>query len=184
MNISDTLFTCRPESERLAKETRCYDLLDKLGIAYRGLDHDHADTIELCLGIEEKLGCKICKNLFLCNRQQTVFYLLLMPGDKPFKTKYLSEQIQSSRLSFGTPEAMEKLLDITPGSVSVLGLMNDTDHAVNLIIDRDLLADEYIGCHPCINTSTLMIRLDDILNVLLPELGYQPVFVDLPREEL
>ena len=183
MYIAENLFTSKPAGERLDKETRCYDLLDKLGIAYTGADHDHADTIELCLGIEEKLGCRICKNLFLCNRQQTVFYLLLMPGDKPFKTKYLSEQINSSRLSFGTPEFMEKLLDITPGSVSVLGLMNDNDHAVNLIIDKDLLADEYIGCHPCINTSTLKLRLDDILNKLLPALGYKPVFVELPVPE-
>lgn len=182
MNISEIPFTSKPSGERLPKEIRCYDLLDSLGIAYTGLDHDHADTIELCLGIEEKLGCKICKNLFLCNRQQTDFYLLLMPGDKPFKTKYLSEQIQSSRLSFGTPEYMEKLLDITPGSVSVLGLMNDTQHAVKLIIDKDLLKEECIGCHPCINTSTLRLRRDDILQVLLPHLGYEPVFVDLAAE--
>lgn len=183
MNISEIPFTSAPDGERLEKERKCYSLLDSLGIDYSGLDHDHADTIELCLDIEKKLGCKICKNLFLCNRQQTVFYLLLMPGDKPFKTKYLSEQINSSRLSFGSAEQMEKLLDITPGSVSVLGLMNDKEHSVNLIIDKDLLNEEYIGCHPCINTSTLKLKRDDILNVLLPALGYAPVFVELPVPE-
>lgn len=183
MNISAEKFSTKPCGKRLQKETRCYELLDKLGIAYVGVDHDHADTIELCLEIEKKLDCKICKNLFLCNRQQTEFYLLLMPGDKPFKTKFLSEQIHSSRLSFGTPEFMEKLLDITPGSVSVLGLMNDSLHTVKLLIDKDLLKEEYIGCHPCINTSTLKLKRDDILNVLLPFLGYAPVMVDLPVPE-
>lgn len=182
MNISETAFTSKPNGERLEKETRCYDLLNKLGIQYSGLDHDHADTIDLCLGIEEKLGCKICKNLFLCNRQKTNFYLLLMPGEKPFKTKFLSEQIGSSRLSFGDAEDMERLLDITPGSVSVLGLMNDTAHEVKLIIDRELLSEEFIGCHPCINTSTLKIKRDDILNVLLPALGYEATIVDLKTE--
>lgn len=182
MNISEKAFTSKPAGERLDKELRCYTLLDKLGIPYSGLDHDHADTIELCLGIEEKLGCKICKNLFLCNRQKTNFYLLLMPGEKPFKTKFLSEQINSSRLSFGEAQDMERLLDITPGSVSVLGLMNDKAHEVKLIIDRELLNEEYIGCHPCINTSTLKLRRDDILNVLLPDLGYEPAIVDLKTE--
>lgn len=182
MNISENAFTSRPSGERLDKENRCYGLLDELGIPYMGLDHDHADTIELCLGIEEKLGCKICKNLFLCNRQKTSFYLLLMPGEKPFKTKFLSEQINSSRLSFGEAADMERLLDITPGSVSVLGLMNDKAHEVKLIIDRELLDEEYIGCHPCINTSTLKLKRDDILHVLLPALGYEPAIVDLKTE--
>ena len=135
----------RPEnfSERLSKEKRCYELLDRLGIGYDRVDHDFADTIELCHEIEKTLGADICKNLFLTNRQQTDFYLLLMPGDKPFKTKLLSKQIGSARLSFGSPENMERLLDITPGSVSVLGLMNDSENGVRLLVDEDLLKDEY-----------------------------------------
>ena len=183
MFISDTLFTSNPGGERPAKELKCYEFLEKHGVGFSGIDHDHADTIELCLGIEDKLGCKICKNLFLCNQQKTSFYLLLMPGEKPFKTKLLSKQINSARLSFGDPENMEKLLDITPGSVSVLGLINDKEHKVRLIIDEDLLKEEYIGCHPCINTSTLKLKRDDILNVILPALGYIPSFVTLNNAE-
>lgn len=170
----------RPADRRIDKEERCYALLDSLEIEYYRVDHEHADTIEACHGIESVLGCGICKNLFLCNRQATEFYLLLLPGDKPFKTKLLSKQIGSARLSFASAEHMEELLDITPGSVSVLGLMNDAQRRVHLLIDNDLLADEYLGCHPCINTSTLRIATSDVLQKLIPAMGHEPAFVTLP----
>lgn len=182
MDIS-TLYVGRPENcaDRLTKERRCYDMLDKLGIGYSRVDHEHADTIEACHDIEKTLGAEICKNLFLTNRQQTEFYLLLMPGDKPFKTKLLSKQIGTARLSFASPEHMQELLDITPGSVSVLGLMNDKGR-VHLVIDADLLKNEYIGFHPCINTSTLKIKTADIIEKLLPEVGHEYAVVSLPWE--
>ena len=180
MNISD-LFSGRPENSdsRLPKEIRCYDLLDRLGIEYSRVDHDFADTIEMCHEVEKVLGADICKNLFLTNRQQTEFYLLLMPGDKPFKTKLLSKQINTARLSFASPEHMEQYLDITPGSVSVLGLMNDGGR-VHLVIDADLLKDEFIGCHPCINSSTLKLKTADIIEKFLPEVGHEFKVVELP----
>ena len=165
---------------RMEKEMRCYALLDSLGIEYRRVDHEHADTIEACEQVEGLLECKICKNLFLTNRQQTDFYLLVMPGEKAFKTKLLSKQIGSARLSFASPEHMEKYLDITPGSVSILGLMNDKGGAVRLLVDRDLLKEEYFGCHPCINTSSLRLKTADVLEKLLPAMGHQPTFVNLP----
>lgn len=168
-------------SGRLPKEQRCYELLDSLGVEYARVDHEHADTIEACHEIESSLGALICKNLFLTNRQQTEFYLLLMPGDKPFKTKLLSKQLGTARLSFASPEHMEQYLDITPGSVSVLGLMNDGGK-VHLVIDRDLLKDEFIGCHPCINTSTLRLRTEDVIGKLLPAVGHEYSLVELPWE--
>ena len=182
MNTSSLRFG-RPDdlSERLPKEQRCYELLDSLGIEYARVDHEHADTIEACHEIESTLGASICKNLFLTNRQQTEFYLLLMPGDKPFKTKLLSKQIGTARLSFASPEHMEQYLDITPGSVSVLGLMNDGGK-VHLVIDQDLLKDEFIGCHPCINTSTLRLRTEDVIGKLLPAVGHEYALVELPWE--
>lgn len=182
MNIG-SLRVGRPSDadKRLPKEQKCYDMLDRLGVEYAGVDHEHADTIEVCHEIESTLGAKICKNLFLTNRQQTEFYLLLMPGDKPFKTKLLSKQIGTARLSFASSEHMQELLDITPGSVSVLGLMNDGGR-VHLVIDSDLLKDEFIGCHPCINTSTLRIRTADILEKLLPAVGHEYAVVELPWE--
>ena len=182
MNTSSLQFG-RPDdfSGRLSKEQRCYELLDSLGVEYARVDHEHADTIEACHEIESTLGASICKNLFLTNRQQTEFYLLLMPGDKPFKTKLLSKQIGTARLSFASPEHMEQYLDITPGSVSVLGLMNDGGK-VHLVIDRDLLKDEFICCHPCINTSTLRLRTEDVIAKLLPAVGHEYALVELPWE--
>jgi len=175
------LLNGRPEDcqDRLSKEVRVYDLLDSLGIAYQRIDHEPAMTMEACAAIDEALNAVICKNLLLCNRQQTEFYLLMIPGDKNFRTSVLSKQIGSSRLSFASAEHMERLLDITPGSVSVLGLMNDQDKQVQLLIDEDVLKGEYFGCHPCINTSSLRLRLDDLLNKILPAMGHAPRIVTL-----
>lgn len=164
---------------RLDKEIRCYELLDSLSVEYDRIDHEPAMTMEVCEEIDKTLGATICKNLFLCNRQQTDFYLLMMPGDKPFKTKDLSAQIGSSRLSFAPPEHMEKYLDITPGSVSVLGLMNDKDGAVRLLIDEDVLGGEYIGCHPAINTSSLRIKTKDMIEKVIPAMKHSPTMVKL-----
>ena len=171
----------RPETidGRLEKEIRCYELLDSLGVEYERIDHEPAMTMEVCRAIDEALGATICKNLFLCNRQETAFYLLMMPGDKPFKTKDLSAQIGSSRLSFAGQEHMERLLDITPGSVSVLGLMNDKEGAVRLLIDEDVLTGEYIGCHPCINTSSLRIKTSDMMEKVIPAMKHSPAMVKL-----
>ena len=167
---------------REEREDRVYNYLDSLQISYQRTDHEEALTMEDCIRIGEALGCKICKNLFLSNRQQTDFYLLLMPGDKPFKTKELSPQLHTARLSFGTPQQMEEMLDTMPGSASVLGLMNDPDGRVQLVIDRDVIRDEYIGCHPCRNTSSLKVRTADILNVFLPAVHHEPVYVELKGE--
>lgn len=168
---------------RLEKEIRCYDLLDRLSIAYERVDHEKADTMEICAAIDHVLGGPICKNLLLCNRQQTAFYLLMMPGDKVFKTRDLSAQIGSSRLSFADGSFMEQFLDITPGSLSILGLMNDRENKVQLLIDEDILKDEFIGCHPCINTSSLRLATADVENILIPALGHSPTIVHLPKYE-
>lgn len=164
---------------RLEKEIAVYDLLDQLDIPFRRVDHDHADTMEMCQEIDQALGQDICKNLFLCNRQKTKFYLLLMPGSKPFKTKDLSAQIGSSRLSFGGPEDMERLLHLTPGSVTVLGLMYDPDCQVTLLIDQDLYQQTAFDCHPCINTSTVQFSTADLREKLLPALGHPVTLVQL-----
>ena len=168
------LYKGRPESTqgRLEKEIRVYDLLDSLHIEYERTDHEKADTMEACNEIDAVLQVIICKNLFLCNRQKTKFYLLMMPGDKPFRTKDLSAQIGSSRLSFAKPEYMEEFLDITPGSVSVMGLMNDKERRVQLLIDEDVLGGEYIGCHPCINTSSIRLKTKDLVEKVIPAMNH------------
>ena len=168
------LYTGRPENTegRLPREIRTYDTLDRLGITYQRTDHEPADNMVACNEIDAVLGVTICKNLFLCNRQKTAFYLLMMPGDKKFKTKELSHQINSARLSFADPEDMLEYLDIEPGAVSIMGLMNDRGRAVQLLVDEDVLKEDYIGCHPCVCTSSLKIRTEDILNKFLPAVGH------------
>ena len=179
------LYTGRPAdcTGRLDKEIRCYDLLDSLGIEYQRIDHEPANTMEACAEVDKALGATICKNLLLCNRQCTAFYLLLIPGDKVFKTSVLSKKIGSSRLSFAEPKYMEEFLDITPGSVSILGLMNDRDMHVQLLIDADVLKGEYIGCHPCINTSSLRFRTADLMEKIIPAMGHEPRLVELENPE-
>ena len=166
---------------RSDREIRAYALLDRLGVSFDRTDHPDrpATTMEVCADVDAVLGIRICKNLFLCNRQRTAFYLLIMPGDKPFKTKELSGQLGVSRLSFADEEHMEELLDLRPGSVSVLGLMNDTGHRVQLIVDEDVLREELFGCHPCENTSSIRFATRDLTEKLLPALGVTPVIVHL-----
>lgn len=165
--------------KREEKEIKVYDFLEKLGVSYARVDHAEAETMEICRDIEKILGCTICKNLLLCNRQKTAFYLLMMPGDKPFETKAFSKALEISRVSFADGEYMEKYLDITPGSLSVLGLMNDKDNNVRLIIDEDVIKEEYIGCHPCVNTSSLKIATKDILSVIIPETKHEYTVINL-----
>ena len=166
---------------RQDREIRSYKLLDKLGVDFVRTDHfdEPATTMEACEKIDAILNVKICKNLFLCNRQKTNFYLLIMPGDKPFKTKELSGQLGISRLSFGEPEYMKKYLNLLPGSVSVLGLMNDHDHKVRLLIDEDLLEEAQFGCHPCVNTSSIRFSTRDLFDRVLPAMGVTYTTVQL-----
>ena len=154
---------------RLEKEIRTYDFLDALQVPYQRIDHETLMTIEACKDVDKVLDAVICKNLFLCNRQETNFYLLLLPGDKKFKTKEVSSQLGVARLSFGNETYMEKFLDITPGSVSIL--------------DEDLLKEPYIGCHPCINTSSLKINMKDMMEKIIPAMKHEPIFVKLGQEE-
>lgn len=159
----------RPDKEegRLEKEIRVYDLLDRIALEYQRVDHAPAMTMEACRDIDRVLGATVCKNLFLCNRQKTQFYLLMIPGEKVFHTRDLSAQIGSARLSFGDPAYMEELLDITPGSVSIMGLMNDRENRVRLLVDEEVLKGQFLGCHPCVNTSSLRLRTKDVFGAFL-----------------
>lgn len=181
MKIDPIRYEGRPAEKRTPQEDAVYDALDALAIPFWRVDHEHADTMEDCLLIEEVLGGKICKNLFLCNRQGTEFYLLMMPGDKPFKTKYLSSQLGCARLSFADAGHMDKYLRTVPGSVSALELIFDVDRHVRLVIDRDLLREETVSGHPGFSTSTVMLSREDMLRYV-NSIGHEPTWVDLPRE--
>lgn len=175
------IYSGRPENSegRLKRELDTYDLLDRLGMMYQRTDHEPATTMAVCSVIDDALDVLICKNLFLCNRQQTVFYLLLMPGDKPFKTKDLSAQLGVARLSFANEDFMEQFLGVAPGSVSIMGLMNDTENHVQLLIDKDVLDGEFIGCHPCQNTSSIKLKTSDVIEKFLPAVLHKPLIVTL-----
>ena len=184
MTLPTALVSGAPEdvASRADREARCYRFLDGAGIPYMRMDHPPAETMEICRMLDERLDAVICKNLFLCNRQETAFYLLMMPGNKPFHTRLLSKALGVSRLSFAKEEAMVKYLDLYPGSVSILGLMNDRENSVRLVADRELLKYDHIGCHPCVNTSSLRLSRDDMF-LRLPALLKHPVsWVEMPRD--
>lgn len=167
---------------RLPREVHVYDVLDEIGLTYYRTDHAPVDHMEDCYEIDAVLEATICKNLFLCNRQKTQYYLLMMPGDKVFKTKELSNQIHSARLSFASAEDMEQLLDIQPGAVSVMGLMNDKENKVQLLVDEDVLKGEYLGCHPCVSTSSLKLKTEDVFGTFLKAVGHDKIVVTLKGE--
>ena len=180
MTISQ-IFTTAPDGEMNEAQAAAFAVLKELCIPFERVEHENADTMEDCAAISAVLGADVCKNLVLCNRQKTNFYLLTMPGDKPFFTKDLSHQIGSSRLSFASPDAMEELLHVQPGSASILSLLFDKEHKVQLVMDRETKEQEYFCCHPCKNTGTLKMKTDDILNIFLRHTGHTPITVDLPR---
>lgn len=181
MGYISELFSGRPESNegRLQKEIDVYDFLDSLGISYERVDHDSADTIEDCKAVEGVIGVGICKNLFVRNRTGTEYYMIMMSGHKPFRTADVSKKLGTSRLSFASPEEMERMLDVTPGSVTVMALKNDKSCRVQLCIDRDIINGEYIRCHPCINTSTLKIKTEDLLKTFLMKVKHTPRIIDI-----
>lgn len=182
MKIDNTLYTGRPSDKRSEAEETIYDKLDSLGISYQRVDHEHADTMEDCLLVESVLGAEICKNLFLCNRQKTEFYMVMMPGDKTFKTKFITKPLNCARLSFADADKMAEFLHTVPGSVSALELIFDTENNVKLVIDNDLMKDDYISGHPGISTSTLKLSKDDMIKYVRAA-GHEPVFINLATEE-
>ena len=186
MYINEKTFNPHPETTATEKEMQRYLFLEENGVEYIRAEHDEAATIELCEGVEKIIDAKICKNLLLCNRQQTKFYMLLIPGDMPFKTKYLSAQINSSRLSFASGEQMEKLLNVSPGSLTVLSLMFDKVQNVELLIEKNVFNDEFFACHPCVNTATVKFSTADLKEKILPKLGHEYTIVDLeiPEDEV
>lgn len=177
------IYTAAPAGGLTPAQEAVFAALAELHIPFERVEHEHADTMEDCKAVSAALGVDVCKNLVLCNRQKTQYYLLTMPSDKPFHTKDLSHQIGSARLSFASPEAMEELLRTPPGSASILSLLFDKDHRVQLVMDRETKEQEFFSCHPCLSTGTLKLRTQDVLEVFLPHTGHAPITVDLPRYE-
>lgn len=186
MYVNDKTFNSHPDTTATEKEMQSYLFLEENGVDYIRAEHSEAATIELCESVEKVIGAEICKNLLLCNRQQTKFYMLLIPGNMPFKTKYLSAQINSSRLSFASGEKMEELLNVSPGSLTVLSLMFDKDENVELLIEKSIFEKEFFACHPCVNTATVKFSTDDLKEKVLPALkrDYTVVDLEVPQDEI
>ena len=177
------LFKGRPaEMPCTEMENRVYDFLDSLNIDYETLKHPAAFTIEECHKIRDIVNVPVFKNLFLTNKQQTQFYLLLMPGEKVFKTKYLSAQIGAARLSFADENHMMKYLGVTPGSVTPMGLINDTNKEIRFLIDEDVKNYPAFACHPCINSASVVMTLKDLTETVIPASGHGIQWVTLPWE--
>ena len=179
-----TIETGRPAdcSGRPEKECAVYDLLERLDISFTRADHPAAFTMEECEAVSQALHTPICKNLFLCNRQKTAFYLLLLPASKPFRTKEITAQLGCARLSFAGEEQLASLLHLTPGSATIFGLQYDTENRVQLVVDRDLLDEAYFGCHPCTNTSTIRLKTSDVFDRLTHALHHDYTLVTLKGE--
>lgn len=177
------LFNGRPRPDMCIEvEKQTYDFLDGLGIEYNTLKHPSAFTIEECNRVREIVKAPVFKNLFLTNKQQSKFYLLVMPGEKVFKTKYLSAQINSARLSFADEDHMKRYLGVTPGSVTPLGLINDREHVVNLLLDEEIKNYPVFACHPCINSASVIMKLEDLTSKVIPATGHNYQWVTLPSQ--
>ena len=155
------------------------DYLKNLGIEFSVISHDAAETLEKCAEIEKIIGGKICKNLFLQTTTGSVHYLLMMSSKKKFVTKEVSKLLGSSRLSFASGEKMEEMLGTSSGSLSITSLVFDKDKKVKLAIDKDVISEEYICCHPCDCTATLKIKTSDVTDILIPSLGVAPIIIDI-----
>lgn len=172
-----------PSDPRPENEAAVYQFLDAHHIPFHRIDHEPVHTMEDCLAIDRALGGEICKNLFLCNAQKTVFYLLMIQETKSFKTKDVSRQLGVSRLSFGTAEDMQRILHIAPGAVSPMGLIFDSAKDIRLVIDEDIKKVEMLGCHPCVNTASIRLEMQDFFEIFLPAVGKVPAFVTIPPAE-
>ena len=170
MNNNRIIYNTRPNEKRSCEEDAVYDVLEELGIEFERLDWAPED--EGSENVYDILGIMHLKNLLLCNAQKNRFYLLVMPADVPFKSNVLSKQLGTPRFSFAPQEILLELLHVKPGSASILGLHNDKNRVINLCIDERVLENEYYGCHPCVNTTSLKIRTEDILNKFLEYTGH------------
>lgn len=156
-----------------------YETLEKLSIPFVRVDTDEAITMEDCIAIAEKLETPVVKTLLLCNRQQTNFYLFVTTSDKPFSTKNFSRAMEISRVSFASAEQLESMLGTKVGSASVLSLLHDPEHRVQLVFDRQALEEKWYGCSDTTTTGYMKLPTADVLHTFLPFVGHVPTMIDV-----
>lgn len=157
-----------PSQFQNALQEKTYGALAHLDISFARVDTDEAITMEDCVQINERLNMKMVKTLFLCNRQQTAFYLFITAGDKPFRSKDFSTALEISRVSFAPSELMEQLLGTKIGAATVFSALLDSARDVQIIFDKAVLSEEWYGCSDGTTTGYMKIKTEDILHKLLP----------------
>lgn len=179
MPFISEISTTAPKKGTNATKDKVFALLDKLHIPYERVENDVVETMEECKEIDQALGTEIRKSIFLCNQKKTSFFLVVMPAEKQLDTGALEKKLGVSHLSFASGELMEKHLGTKPGSASIMGLINDEDEYVQLIMDKEVADEEWFGCNPGINTDHLKIKTQDLLKKFLPRIYHKAKIVEL-----
>ena len=165
MFISEVM-TSAPQDERGALETKTYQELERLNIKYERVDNDTVEAMEECVEISKKLGAEIRKTIVVCNRQKTQFFLVILPANKRFDSKLFAAMMHTARVSFASP-------------ASVMGILNDPEGKVKVVIDKAVADAEWFACNPGANTSHLRFKTKQLINNFLPAEKHKPEIIML-----
>ena len=168
----------------MSNKAAIFARLDALQVPYTRHEHAPAHTIEDCLRLPYAApDLTICKNILLCNRQQTEFYLYITLPDKPFRTGTVSKLLGASRLSFAPADALHRLMQLESGSLAPFGLWFVSGVSMHFAVDNDVRATRRIAFHPCDNTATVIFDQQDFWARVVPDCGIAPQFIDVPMPE-
>ena len=170
-HVSEIITTPPPAYESPLQQT-VYETFARLGIPFGRVDTDPGLTMEDCQHIDRKIGVRIVKTIFLCNRQQTAFYLYVTTDDKPFVTREFCGALGIPRVSFASAEKLEELTGVKVGATTVLSAILPSAASVQLVMDRDVAESEWFACTDGTATCFVKIRTKDLLDKYLPASGH------------
>jgi len=173
------VYTTPPSEFKTVLQEKTYRALQELHIPFERVDTDEAITMEDCIQINKVLNVKVVKTLFLCNRQQTSFYLFITAGDKPFKTKDFSKALGVSRVSFAPADLMEKMLGTKVGATTVFSALLDKDNAIPVVFDKEVTCEEWYGCTDGTTTCYMKVKTEHILHAFLPYTKHLPLIIEV-----
>ncbi len=178
---TEMLFFLKKEGVSVSNKAAVLAKLNELGVPHDVWEHQAAFTMEDCLALPFAApDVTICKNILLCNRQQTDFYLYLTLAGKHFRTADVSKMLGVSRLSFAPEECLMDMLQLRSGSLNPMGLWYDAEHRITFVVDRAVQQTKRIAFHPCDNTATVVFDQDVFWQQVVPTLGKTPIFLDVP----
>ena len=176
--VSD-VYTTSPEKFKNELQEKVYKTLGKLFIKFERVETDEAITMEDCIEIDKKLNMKMVKTLFVTNRQKTNFYLFITCGNKRFDSKRFSSELNISRVSFADSSLMEEILNTKVGATTIFSVLIDKENKINVIIDKDVLNEEYYGCSDGTTTGYMKVKTEDIINKLLPYSNHKEIVIEM-----